>query len=155
MINQGFSMVEHRRFELLTPTLPVLCATNCANAPRTSSIIAYSFCFVKGKEELFLQNRNFLAVEGKTGGWKKKNRPPQNGAKPCRKRIHIRRQKALKETAAAAFLKGRGQLRSLGGRFSPPVKEARKAWQTSSAQWAKTECFSRRRGSCVLASCCP
>ncbi len=26
--------VEHRRLELLTPTLPVLCATNCANAPQ-------------------------------------------------------------------------------------------------------------------------
>ena len=25
--------VEHRGFEPLTPTLPVLCATNCANAP--------------------------------------------------------------------------------------------------------------------------
>ena len=30
----GFD-VEHRRFELLTPTLPVLCATNCANAPNS------------------------------------------------------------------------------------------------------------------------
>ena len=25
--------MEHRRLELLTPTLPVWCATNCANAP--------------------------------------------------------------------------------------------------------------------------
>ena len=33
-------VVEHRRFELLTPTLPVLCATNCANAPSTLRIIA-------------------------------------------------------------------------------------------------------------------
>lgn len=33
---KGFLLVEHRRFELLTPTLPVLCATNCANAPRFS-----------------------------------------------------------------------------------------------------------------------
>ena len=31
--------VEHRRFELLTPTLPVLCATNCANAPNSGYII--------------------------------------------------------------------------------------------------------------------
>ena len=29
--------MEHRRFELLTPTLPVLCATNCANAPCLST----------------------------------------------------------------------------------------------------------------------
>ena len=37
--------VEHRRFELLTPTLPVLCATNCANAPnRGYIIISGSFC---------------------------------------------------------------------------------------------------------------
>ena len=34
----GFD-VEHRRFELLTPTLPVLCATNCANAPNSGYII--------------------------------------------------------------------------------------------------------------------
>ena len=41
--------VEHRRFELLTPTLPVLCATNCANAPRTDSSIAQDKSFVKGE----------------------------------------------------------------------------------------------------------
>ena len=34
----GFD-VEHRRFELLTPTLPVLCATNCANAPNSGYLI--------------------------------------------------------------------------------------------------------------------
>ncbi len=40
----GFD-VEHRRFELLTPTLPVLCATNCANAPnRWYIIIEFSLC---------------------------------------------------------------------------------------------------------------
>ena len=27
--------MEHRGFEPLTPTLPVLCATNCANAPNS------------------------------------------------------------------------------------------------------------------------
>ena len=40
-------LVEHRRFELLTPTLPVLCATNCANAPRFSEnydSILFLFC---------------------------------------------------------------------------------------------------------------
>ena len=31
--SDNLCMVEHRRLELLTPTLPVLCATNCANAP--------------------------------------------------------------------------------------------------------------------------
>ena len=31
-----FLLVEHRRFELLTPTLPVLCATSCANAPNSN-----------------------------------------------------------------------------------------------------------------------
>ena len=29
----AFFLVEHRGFEPLTPTLPVLCAPNCANAP--------------------------------------------------------------------------------------------------------------------------
>ena len=43
-----FAMVEHRRFELLTPTLPVLCATNCANAPHsTIDILSRFFSFVK------------------------------------------------------------------------------------------------------------
>ena len=28
-----YFLVEHRGFEPLTPTLPVLCAPNCANAP--------------------------------------------------------------------------------------------------------------------------
>ena len=37
--------VEHRRFELLTPTLPVLCATNCANAPNSGYItICFRLC---------------------------------------------------------------------------------------------------------------
>ena len=41
-------LVEHRRFELLTPTLPVLCATNCANAPHsTLDILSHLFPFVK------------------------------------------------------------------------------------------------------------
>ena len=35
----GPLFVEHRRFELLTPTLPVLCATNCANAPNSGYLI--------------------------------------------------------------------------------------------------------------------
>ena len=34
--------MEHRRLELLTPTLPVLCATNCANAPNSRYIIISS-----------------------------------------------------------------------------------------------------------------
>ena len=40
MSSDFLGVVEHRRFELLTPTLPVLCATNCANAPSTKIIIA-------------------------------------------------------------------------------------------------------------------
>ena len=40
-------VVEHRRFELLTPTLPVLCATNCANAPSTATSISCQFQLVK------------------------------------------------------------------------------------------------------------
>ena len=43
-------LVEHRRLELLTPTLPVLCATNCANAPwfgRANINISYRKKFVK------------------------------------------------------------------------------------------------------------
>lgn len=38
-------MVEHKRFELLTPTMPLWCATNCANAPRLGYITtARVFC---------------------------------------------------------------------------------------------------------------
>ena len=42
-------VVEHRGFEPLTPTLPVLCAPNCANAPwLTLLIIADCYGLVKG-----------------------------------------------------------------------------------------------------------
>ena len=51
-------MVEHRRFELLTPTLPVLCATNCANAPSTKTIILLSCVFVNLKIQI---QENFYA----------------------------------------------------------------------------------------------
>ena len=57
---QSFSpfMVEHRRLELLTPTLPVLCATNCANAPRTRYSIAQGTPFVKPHfEEIWIFSR--------------------------------------------------------------------------------------------------
>ena len=32
-------LVEHRGFEPLTPTLPVLCAPNCANAPHSTKVL--------------------------------------------------------------------------------------------------------------------
>ena len=34
-----YFLVERRGFEPLTPTLPVLCAPNCANAPPIDTII--------------------------------------------------------------------------------------------------------------------
>ena len=54
---KGFLLVEHRRFELLTPTLPVLCATNCANAPSTLHIISQNFACVKPLFQLFCMKR--------------------------------------------------------------------------------------------------
>ena len=51
-------VVEHRRFELLTPTLPVWCATSCANAPRTGSSLAQNCGFVKG---FFHFSANFVS----------------------------------------------------------------------------------------------
>ena len=39
-----FFLVEHRGFEPLTPTLPVLCAPNCANAPPVYHIIFVLAC---------------------------------------------------------------------------------------------------------------
>ena len=36
---QSEFLVEHTRLELVTPTLPVLCAPNCANAPLLSHYI--------------------------------------------------------------------------------------------------------------------
>ena len=56
-------MVEHRRFELLTPTLPVLCATNCANAPSTSISIPWKAAFVNHELPiLFLQKNGLYAA---------------------------------------------------------------------------------------------
>ena len=49
------SSVEHSGFEPLTPTLPVWCATSCANAPRTKGNIAQFQRFVKH----FLKNECF------------------------------------------------------------------------------------------------
>lgn len=46
--NSDVAFVEHSGFEPLTPTLPVLCATSCANAPRTRYILSYRWRFVKG-----------------------------------------------------------------------------------------------------------
>ena len=56
-------MVEHRGFEPLTPTLPVLCAPNCANAPLQpyisyhipadlSSTLPQFFCFPRNFFEI-------------------------------------------------------------------------------------------------------
>ena len=53
--------MEHRRLELLTPTLPVLCATSCANAPRTKNIIPQNLSFVKGENTInFIFYPDFL-----------------------------------------------------------------------------------------------
>ena len=49
--------MEHRRLELLTPTLPVLCATSCANAPRTKDILSQKKKFVKGVSKIFLDEK--------------------------------------------------------------------------------------------------
>ena len=49
-------MVEHRGFEPLTPTLPVLCAPNCANAPNGYSI-PYFFADCKRENE---KKQNFF-----------------------------------------------------------------------------------------------
>ena len=53
-------MVEHRRFELLTPTLPVLCATNCANAPSTSISIPWKAAFVNHELPILFLQKNGL-----------------------------------------------------------------------------------------------
>ena len=48
-LHQSFSpfMVEHRRFELLTPTMPLWCATNCANAPSVGDESHYTILLTK------------------------------------------------------------------------------------------------------------
>ena len=43
----NYKKLERRGFEPLTPTLPVLCATNCANAPSTTLSISCQFQLVK------------------------------------------------------------------------------------------------------------
>ena len=47
LIYNASGPVEHSGFEPLTPTLPVWCATSCANAPRTGDILTQVFRFVK------------------------------------------------------------------------------------------------------------
>ena len=78
-------MVEHRRFELLTPTLPVLCATNCANAPSAKSIIAQIARFVKRQIEIFL----FSGMKGPAGkDW--------SGGRKCILAVYIDKMSARK-----------------------------------------------------------
>ena len=58
---QSEFLVEHTRLELVTPTLPVLCAPNCANAPfGYPSIIPHFPGFVKSFLEKVLTDRYFL-----------------------------------------------------------------------------------------------
>ena len=52
LVNKSsFLLVEHRGFEPLTPTLPVLCAPNCANAPMNENIIPNIFTLVNSFPE--------------------------------------------------------------------------------------------------------
>ena len=55
--------MEHRRLELLTPTLPVLCATNCANAPRTSDSIAQVLGFVNPLFSIFCKKFSMAGMK--------------------------------------------------------------------------------------------
>ena len=62
--------VEHSGFEPLTPTLPVWCATSCANAPRTLFILPHSQRLVKSFLKSFFKQPsnspdNLPAVEQK------------------------------------------------------------------------------------------
>ena len=51
---RGLFLVERRGFEPLTPTLPVLCAPNCANAPfRLFFILPHLFRFVSPLSRFF------------------------------------------------------------------------------------------------------
>ena len=57
-------VVEHRRFELLTPTLPVLCATNCANAPSTKIIIAQRIASVCDADKIVVMDNGQISAVG-------------------------------------------------------------------------------------------
>ena len=46
-VRLGVLLVEHRRFELLTPTMPLWCATNCANAPSVGDESHYTILLTK------------------------------------------------------------------------------------------------------------
>ena len=69
---QSFSpfMVEHRRFELLTPTLPVLCATSCANAPNNVYIITLQM-ICKGVKSSFFKflQKNRISAKAVLSRW--------------------------------------------------------------------------------------
>ena len=63
-------MVEHRRFELLTPTLPVLCATSCANAPNNVYIITLQM-ICKGVKSSFFKflQKNRISAKAVLSRW--------------------------------------------------------------------------------------
>ena len=63
-------LVEHRRFELLTPTLPVLCATSCANAPNNVYIITLQM-ICKGVKSSFFKflQKNRISAKAVLSRW--------------------------------------------------------------------------------------
>ena len=63
-------LVEHRRFELLTPTLPVLCATSCANAPNNVYIITLQI-ICKGVKSSFFKflQKNRISAKAVLSRW--------------------------------------------------------------------------------------
>ena len=63
-------VVEHRRFELLTPTLPVLCATSCANAPNNVYIITLQM-ICKGVKSSFFKflQKNHISAKAVLSRW--------------------------------------------------------------------------------------
>ena len=62
--------MEHRRFELLTPTLPVLCATSCANAPNNVYIITLQM-ICKGVKSSFFKflQKNRISAKAVLSRW--------------------------------------------------------------------------------------
>ena len=79
-------VVEHRRLELLTPTLPVWCATSCANAPRTGCSIAQKVWFVKGvnqKKSTFFRFFSKNCVSSRQYWIGKPSIPPKFSFSPC------------------------------------------------------------------------
>ena len=118
-------LVEHRRLELLTPTLPVWCATNCANAPLSpfSRTLIYHTTLFPKLQEVFLKFLKFFFWPRKPGIlWEKDVQKPNREMHSASTPPPPRRIKGNPKTKAPPTAGGVAQIRHFMGKECAKAK---------------------------------